>query len=517
MAHPWAREESTALSHPHQTSPTPPASTGGPASTPSGPAPAAAAGPASGGDAGPQELGGGLKRRHLDLIALGGVIGAGLFVGSGVVIHEAGPAAIISFLIGGVITVLMMRMLAEMAVSWPVVGSFYVYARAALGSRGGFLVGWLYWYFFVIVVAVEAIAGARILSGWWPRVPVWAFGLALLVLLTCTNLVSARNYGEFEFWFSSIKVIAIVVFLVAGLLWITGAWPHSTPGISNLWTQGGFAPNGWMAVLTAVVPCVAFYTGAEIVTIAAAESDDPRGAVQKAMRSIVARVITFYVGSVFVVVAVRRWDDPAISASPYAAALERLGVPGVPTLMNLLILTAVLSCLNSALFTSSRMLFALTGNGDAPRALGHLSGNGVPRRAILAGTVVGWVSLVAAYISPGVVFPFLINSYGAVALFVYIAIALSQIRLRQRQQADGAPRPAVAMWAFPWLSWATLAALVVVVTAMGVLPSTRPQLLMSLVMLLVVLVASEVRRRRGPDGPAIEQNEAAVAPTSDLA
>ncbi|WP_409483024.1 amino acid permease [Arsenicicoccus dermatophilus] len=444
-------------------------------------------------------LGQGLERRHLDLIALGGVIGAGLFVGSGVVIQHAGPAAIVSFLVAGVITVLMMRMLAEMAVSRPVVGSFYVYAREALGARGGFVVGWLYWYFFVIVVAVEAVAGARILAGWWPQVPVWAFGLGLLVTLTATNLVSARSYGEFEYWFSSIKVVAIVLFLAAGLLWITGLWPRSTPGLSGLWSHGGFAPHGWVAVVTAVVPCVAFYTGAEIVTIAAAESQDPRGAVEKAMRTIVLRVVTFYVGSVLVVVAVRAWDDPEIAVSPYAAALRTLGIPGVSTLMNLLILTAVLSCLNSALFTASRMLYALTGFGDAPPWFARVSRSGVPRRAIVAGTLVGWISVLAAVVSPDVVFAFLINSYGAVILFVYVAIAVSQIVLRRRGQAAGEPRPAVPMWGFPWLSYVTLALLVLVVVAMGLLPQTRPQLLVSLLTLAVVLGLFELRVRRGPD------------------
>lgn len=448
-------------------------------------------------------LGGGLKRRHLDLIALGGVIGAGLFVGSGVVIHSAGPAAIVSFLAAGVITVLMMRMLAEMAVSRPVVGSFYVYARDALGPRGGFVVGWLYWYFFVIVVAVEAIAGARILESWWPQVPVWVWGLVLLVALTGTNLVSARSYGEFEFWFSSIKVVAIVAFLAAGALWITGLLPRSTPGLANLWSHGGFAPNGWVAVVTAIVPCIGFYTGAEIVTIAAAESDDPKGAVSKAMRSIVARVVTFYVGSVLVVVALLRWDSEAIAVSPYAAALGVLGLPYVSTIMDVLILTAVLSCLNSALFTSSRMLFALTRGGDAPPWFAGLSGAGVPRRAIVAGTLVGWVSVVVSFVSPDVVFPFLINSYGAVALFVYVAIAWSQIRLRQRARAAGEPAPEVAMWGFPWLSWGTLATLVVIVLAMGLLPGTRPQLLVSLLTLGVVLALYEVRRRRGPDPASV--------------
>lgn len=443
--------------------------------------------------AGSEELGGGLKRRHLDLIALGGVIGAGLFKGSGEVIHSAGPAVILSFLAAGVITVLVMRMLAEMAVTQPVVGSFYMYARQAFGRPGGFVVGWLYWYFFVIVVAVETIAGAKILAEWWPAVPQWVFGMALLAVLTCTNLLSARSYGEFEYWFSSIKVVAIVLFLALGLAWICGVLPHATPGVSNLWSHGGFVPNGWGSVVVAVVPCVAFYTGAEIVTIAAAESEDPRGAVTKAMRTIVLRVITFYVGSVFVIVAVAAWDAPAVKDSPYAAALNVIRVPGVGTLMNVLILTAVLSALNSALFTSSRMLYALTQQGDAPRAFATVSGAGVPRRAIIAGTTIGWVSVVASYISPDRVFPFLINSYGAVALFVYIAIGLSQILLRRRADLAGEAQPAVAMWGKPWLSWFTVVLLVVILGAMGVLPKTRSQLLVSLLTLVIVALAAAVR------------------------
>jgi GABA permease len=207
-----------------------------------------------------------------------------------VVIGDAGPAAVISFLIGGIITMLIMRMLAEMAVARPVVSSFYVYARQALGGRAGFATGWMYWYFFVIVVAVEAVPGGRILHLWLPMVPLWLLSLTLMVALTATNMVSASSYGEFEYWFSSIKVIAIALFLGMGVLWLTGLWPHSTPGLHNLVAHGGFTPQGWGAVLAAVVPCVAFYTGAEIVTIAAAESNEPKRAVSRAMRSIVVRL-----------------------------------------------------------------------------------------------------------------------------------------------------------------------------------------------------------------------------------
>ncbi|UUL75553.1 amino acid permease [Pseudarthrobacter sp. Fe7] len=442
----------------------------------------------------------------MNLIAIGGVIGAGLFVGSGVVIGNTGPAAIISFSIGGLITLLLMRMLAEMAVARPVVGSFYVYARQALGQRAGFATGWMYWYFFVIVVAVEAIAGGRIIQLWVPGIPLWILSLGLMVLLSATNLVSARSFGEFEYWFSSIKVVAIVVFLFIGVLWITGLWPGSTPGLGNLVDHGGFTPLGWGAVLAAVVPCVAFYTGAEIVTIAAAESADPERSVRRAMRSIVARVVTFYVGSIFVVVSIQRWDAESVGISPYAAVLDVMGIPAVSVIMNGIVLTAVLSCLNSALYTTSRMLFALTRNGDAPKFFTKLSNNGVPRRAILLGTTVGYVSVIAVYLWGDVVFTFLVNSYGAVALFVYLVIALSQVVLRKRLEREDPASLKLKMWLFPWLSYATIALMLAVIAAMALLPSTQSQFLMSGLTLVVILVGYEIRKRYGrrPDSEATE-------------
>ncbi|WP_411122019.1 amino acid permease [Streptomyces sp. x-19] len=450
---------------------------------------------APGADAAGAGLRQGLKRRHMQLIALGGVIGAGLFVGSGVVVRSTGPAAVVSFLAAGGLTVLIMRMLAEMTVARPALGSFYAHVRETLGHRAGFAVGWLYWYFFVIVVAVEAVAGGRIIRLWLPGAPLWAVSLVLMALLTATNMVSARSYGEFEYWFSSIKVVAIVVFLFLGALYVCGLWPDSTGGLALLTAHGGFAPAGVGAVLAAVVPCVGFFTGAEIVTIAAAESVEPERAVADAIRSIVLRVVAFYVLSIFLVVAVVPWTSKAIEVSPYAAVLDRLAVPAAGTVMNAIVLVAVLSCLNSALYTSSRMLFALTRNGDAPRGFTKLSASGVPRRALLAGTSVGYLSVIAAWISPDVVFTFLINSYGAIALFVYLAIAVAQLRMRRALERDDPARLTLRMWGFPWLSRLTVALMALVIGAMAVLPDSRAQFWLSLLTLGVVLAAYEIRRR----------------------
>src|SRR5271165_6112002 len=368
-----------------------------------------------------------LKQRHMTMIAFGGVIGAGLFVGSGVVIKAAGPAAVFSFVITGLLVVLVMRMLGEMAAALPAVGSFYEYARLAWSDRpgtsalAGFLTGWMYWYFWVIVVAMEAVAGAGLIRFWLPDEPAWLISLATMLVLTLTNLISVRSYGEFEFWFASIKVAAIVVFLLLAGAYVVGLWPGAAPSLANLTVHGGFAPNGILPVLTGAVAATGFYFGAEIVTIAAAEAAEPAKAVAKATNSVITRVLLFYVGSILLVVCLVPWNSPAIT-TPYVSALGAMRIGAAAQIMNAVVLTAVLSALNSGLYASSRMLFALTGRGDAPQGLARLSRSGVPYRAILLGTLFGYAAVIMSFVSPDTVFAFLVNSYGTVAIFVYVSI-----------------------------------------------------------------------------------------------
>jgi GABA permease len=330
----------------------------------------------------------GLKQRHMSMIALGGVIGAGLFVGSGVVIKSAGPAAVVSFLITGLLVLLVMRMLGEMAVANPAVGSFYEYARMAwddqpyVAALTAFLTGWMYWYFWVIVVAIEAIAGAGLVRYWLADVPTWLISLSLLVSLTLTNLFSVKSFGEFEFWLASIKVSAIMAFLILAGSYLAGLWPGVPASVAGLSAHGGFAPNGILPILTGAVAATGFYFGAELVTIAAAETAEPAKAVARAIHSVVGRTLLFYVGSILLVVCLVPWDSAGV-ATPYVSALNALGIRAAPQIMNAIIFTAVLSALNSGLYASSRMLFALTARGDAPRSLAKLTRSGVPARALL--------------------------------------------------------------------------------------------------------------------------------------
>ena len=323
------------------------------------------------------ELHKGLNQRHLTMIAMGGVIGAGLFVGSGAVINDAGPGAFLSYALCGVLIVMVMRMLGEMAVANPSTGSFADYARRALGGWAGFSVGWLYWYFWVIVVGFEAVAGAKILQ-YWIDVPLWLLSLLLMILMTATNLFSVRSFGEFEFWFAGIKVAAIIVFIVLGALYVLGIWPNKSMDFSNLWAHGGFLPNGIGAVFSGIVVVIFSMVGAEIATIAAAESKDPAKAIARATNSVIVRIAIFFVGSVFLLAVILPWNSTELGESPYVSAFKVMGLPFVDHLMNAVVLTAVLSCLNSGLYTASRMLFVLAARREAPVALITVNGRGVP-------------------------------------------------------------------------------------------------------------------------------------------
>ena len=442
----------------------------------------------------PSHLHAGLKQRHLTMIALGGVIGAGLFVGSGVVINETGPAAFLSYGLAGVLIVMVMRMLGEMATADPQTGSFTEYARKALGGWAGFSAAWLNWYFWVIVIGFEAVAGAKILTFWFDA-PLWLMSLGLMMLMTATNVFSVTSFGEFEFWFAGIKVSTIIAFLALGTAFVLGFWPNKGMDFSNLTAHGGFLPHGGGSIVTAIVVVIFSMVGAEIATIAAAESDDPRRAIARATNSVVLRILIFFVGTVFLLAVILPWNGTETGASPYVSAISAMGIPFADNIMNAVVLTAVLSCLNSGLYTASRMLFVLAGRREAPSQMRWVSKRGVPVVAILSSTVVGYLCVIAAAISPDTIFLFLLNSSGAVILFVYLLIAISQVVLRRRTPPD---EMIVKMWLFPWLSVATIVAILAVLAQMYMQEKVRPQLLQSLLVWAIMLgVYFVIRWRRG--------------------
>jgi len=447
-----------------------------------------------------------LNQRQLTMIAIGGVIGAGLFVGSGVVIGDTGPGAFITYGLAGVLIIMVMRMLAEMAVANPSTGSFADYSRNALGNWAGFSVGWLYWYFWVIVVGFEAIAGAKIIQ-YWIDIPLWLSALVLMVLMTATNLFSVSSFGEFEFWFAGIKVAAIVVFIGLGSLFVLGLWPDKSLDFSNLWTHGGFFPMGAMAITVGVVTVIFSMVGAELATIAAAESADPERAVAKAANSVIVRIAVFFVGSAFLLAVILPWNDEVAGASPFVSAFTEMGIPYADHIMNAVVLTAVLSCLNSGMYTASRMLFVLAARREAPAQLVQVTRRGVPAIAILASSVVGFLCVIAAAVSPDTIFAFLLNSSGAIILFVYLLIAISQIVLRYRTP-DSELR--VKMWLFPVLSIITAVAILAILVQMGLQEAVRSQLVLSLLSWAVVIGLFLANRWYVNRRPVVE----GVAPTT---
>jgi len=441
-----------------------------------------------------------LKPRHLSMIAIAGVIGAGLFVGSGAAIQQAGPGILVAYAAAGVVVILVMRMLGEMAAASPETGSFSAYADRALGRWAGFSIGWLYAWFWIIVLGVEATAGAAIVHRWVPVIDQWVWALLLMVLLTLTNIASVKSFGEFEFWFASIKIAAIVVFLTLGIVAILGFLPGVTaPGLDNLTGRGGFFPNGPGAVLGGVLVVVFSFFGAEIATIAAGESQNPVDAVRKAVRSTVWRILIFYIGSIAIVVTLLPWDSASVAKSPYVAVIERFGIPGAGTIMDVIVLTSVLSCLNSGLYTASRMLFSLSTRGDAPRSWAKISARGVPRSAVLASTIVGFVTVGLNYLAPDTVFLFLVNTSGAIALFVWLVIAASQLILRRRMGPDATKALTLRMWLFPYLTWFTIISILALLVGMVIIPSTRESLVLSLLLagLLVGVGVWRYRKARG--------------------
>lgn len=442
----------------------------------------------------PHELGRALKARHVSMIAMGGIIGAGLFVGSSTSIAAVGPAVVISYLIAGLVILLVMRMLSEMAIANPGARSFTELIRGVLGDGAGFVTGWLYWYFWVVVVAIEAIAGAVILHQWLPY-PVWLIGVGLLAVMTCVNLLSTRSYGEFEFWLASVKVGAILIFIAMAGAWAFGITaPHGST-FDNLTEHDGFAPRGWLAVAGGVTSVIFALCGAEIATIAAAESEEPERTIARMTSSVALRILLFYVVSISLIVCVLPWTQIVAGRSPFTAALQVMRIPGATTVMDLVVLVAVTSCLNSGLYVTSRVLFALAERGDAPGWLVRTNARQVPFRAVLAATLFGYLGLAASVLSPEKVFSFLVNASGATMLFIYVLVCLAQIAGRRAIEAGGMPRPSVLMWGFPWLSHATLGAILLVLAAMLAEAALRQQLLLSALVLGMVWAASILRER----------------------
>ncbi|MDR9751553.1 amino acid permease [Pseudomonas sp. SZMC_28357] len=461
------------------------------------------------------QLGNGLKSRQVTMISIGGVIGAGLFVGSSNAIAAAGPAVLVAYAFAAMIVVLVMQMLGEMATARPDTGSFSSYADQAIGRWAGFSIGWLYWWFYVLVIAIEAIVAGNIL-GDWLGIPhmVAAFGITA-VLIACNSL-SVGSFGALEYWLSLFKVVSIVGFIILGVLAIMGLLPgSSTSGMSNLYANGGFAPNGNVAIVAALLTAMFSFQGSEVVTIAAAESKDPKANIKKAIRAVVWRLGLFYLGSMFVVVCLIPWNAPSLAQGSYQAVLSAMNIPWAPEIMGIVVLVAVTSCLNSAIYTASRMAYSLARRGDAPKAVSRTTAQGVPLLAVGLTSLAALVALAFNYMLPKQVFQFLLATSGALALLMYLVIAITQLCMRRKLVALG-KQLEVRMWLFPYLTLLTIALILVVFGIMAAFPGQRAELLSTLGLTAVLVIIGAWLQKSQPElsaqRSAMAMPEEAAAP-----
>jgi GABA permease len=435
-----------------------------------------------------------LKPRHVTMISIGGIIGAGIFVGSSAAIHIAGPAVLLTYALCGTLVFVIMRMLGEMAMARPGVGSFTGYAALGLGPWAGFTTAWLYYYFWVITIAVEAIAGANMLMPFIP-LPMWALAALLVLAMTLVNLFSVKTYGEFEFWFASLKVITIVGFVALGLAYIFGFGPGLARLSSTFSSHGGAFPAGMGAVFTAIPVVIFSMMGSEVATIAAVETEDPARNIVRAARTVTLRIMFFYIGSIGVILAILPWTSVVPGQSPFVAMLSIIKVPGAEALIGAVIFTAIVSCLNSAIYVTSRMLFEMAQRGDAPVVFGRVSARRVPALGIVVSGIAGFGVVLTSVFSPDGLFTFLLQSSGATILCVYLLISLSQIALRRRLEASG-ERLDVKVWAFPVVSWLAVGGIIAVLVMMALMPDQRLQVALSLAVFAACVGAHFLRRQQ---------------------
>ena len=443
----------------------------------------------------------GLKNRHVTMLSIAGAIGAGLFVGSGHAIASAGPAAILAYFIAGTLVVLVMRMLGEMAVSQPDSGSFSTYADRSIGKWAGFTIGWWFW---VLVIPFEANAAAAIINSWIPDAPIWLLASLITAALTVTNLFSVKNYGEFEFWFALIKVVSIIAFIIFGCAAVFGFSPNpEVSGVKHLWDHGGFMPNGWGPVLAALLTTMFSFMGSEIVTIAASESKDPEHQITKATNSVIWRIALFYIVSIFIVIALVPWNDPNLpNMGSYQTVLSALHVPHAKLMVDIVVLTSVASCLNSALYTASRMVYSLGVRGDAPSFTKKVNSQHTPVYAVLLSTAVAFICTFANYAAPKAVFNFLLDSSGAIALLVYLVIAFSQLAMRKKLVAEG-KQLTMKMWCFPYLTWAVIVFIIAALVIMAFDPAHTHEITSTAILSVFVVISGLiVTKRRSEKAPS---------------
>jgi amino acid transporter, AAT family len=416
-----------------------------------------------------------LRNRHIQLIAIGGTIGVGLFLGSAKAIHSAGPALILAYALGGVAIFFIMRALGELLTYRPVAGSFATYADEFCGPFAGFATGWSYWFAWVVTAMAELTAIGIYVRFWFPAVPQWLPALVALLLLYGSNLLAVRVFGELEFWFALIKVVTIVGLIVAGLVVIlfhVGDLGASA-SFSNLWSHGGFLPFGILGVLLTMQIVMFAYEGVELIGVTAGEAENPSVVLPRATNGIIVRILIFYIGAVLIIMSLVPWNELSPSVSPFVFVFEKIGVPAAAGLVNVVVITAATSSCNSGIFSTGRMLWSLAQRGQGPRVFAALNRERVPAAAIHATAVLLLIGVALNYVVPGEVFTW-VTSVALVGTFWTWGIILVSHRNYRRAVAAGRAAPApFRMPGAPFANWVVLAFIVAVSGMLALDAGTR--------------------------------------------
>ena len=436
----------------------------------------------------------GLKNRHIQLIALGGAIGTGLFLGIGPAIQMAGPAVLLGYALAGIIAFLIMRQLGEMVVEEPVSGSFSHFAYKYWGPFAGFLSGWNYWVMFVLVGMAELTAAGIYMQFWLPDVPTWVWAATFFILINAVNLVNVRLYGEMELWFALIKVLAIIAMIGFGLWLLFSGTGGERAGIENLWQHGGFLATGWHGLILSLAVIMFSFGGLELIGITAAEASSPETTIPKAVNQVVYRILLFYIGSLVVLLALYPWVDVKANSSPFVMIFHEMDSNIVASALNFIILVASLSVFNSGVYSNSRMLFGLSVQGNAPAFLTRVNKRGVPVNSLFLSAAITSLVILVNYLLPQEAFGLLMALVVATLLLNWMMICLAHLKFRAAMRRKGRDTQFKALF-YPASNYLCIAFLLMILGLMCTMESMRTSAILLPVWILFLFLAFKLMRR----------------------
>lgn len=439
----------------------------------------------------------GLKNRHIQLIAIGGAIGVGLFLGSGKSIHFAGPSIMLVYLITGIMLFFMMRALGELLLYRPTTGSFTDFAETFIGPWAGFITGWTYWFCWIVTGIAEITAVGLYVKFWFPDLPQWIPALICVLVLFAINMATVKAFGEMEFWFAIIKVVTIVALIVIGLILVfTGYKSHDTHAtFSNLWSHGGIFPNGVSGFLLAFQMVVFAYVGIELVGVTAGEAENPEVTLPKAINNIPIRILIFYIGALLVIMSIYPWNGVDPNSSPFVKVFSLIGIPAAAGIINFVVLTSAASSCNSGIFSTSRMLYTLANEGKAPKKLKELNDQSVPAPALITSTLVLLIGVLLNYWLPDQVFTLVTSISTICFIWVWGVILIAHLRFRKLKPEE-AEKISFKMPFAPVSNWIVLAFFVFILVVLGLADDTRVALFVTPVWFILLSIAYGITKRK---------------------